>query len=113
MSATPTPEQDTTQPKVYAMWHGGSSYAHPYVSDHVEGFDTLDEVKYAFQERMHASRIPATFKYLDRPEETTYCPVVEESTMTVWYYDPRESTDPYPDLILTQGPEDEILEETT
>ena len=76
--------------KVYAVWYGGPSYSAPYVQDHTEEFDSIQEAKDTFWRR-------ADFD--------PYYPCVEDSEMQLFFYDPRDNTvDPYPDRILTMGP---------
>lgn len=100
---------------VYALWHGGSSYGPSYLADDLEKFESLDAAREAFSERMRAHRFPATFRPVDREPFSVLCPCVEGSCMDIFLGDddPRESTDPYPDLRLEQGDDNTITESST
>lgn len=85
--------------KVWAAWHGGPSYAAPYIPEDLETFDSL---KAAANETW-------------RRQETSdpYYPVVEDSEMWVYFRDPTNERDPYPDRIITIGPRGGIRIERT
>ncbi len=76
--------------KVWGMWHGGSSYSHPCVKDDVESFDSLAQAKRIFEDR---------YRY-----DLRYPCVTAEASMTVWFRDPRDERDPYPDRVIELGP---------
>jgi hypothetical protein len=74
--------------RVYAHWYGGSSYSAPTNED-TEEFSSIQSAKDAFWRR-------ADFD--------PYYPCVEDSSMLLYFSDPRETNDPYPDRELTLGP---------
>lgn len=87
--------------KCWMLWHGGSSYAHGYVADDTEEFDSLKDAIRSFDARADSSN--------------TYYPCVErtpedEGGQSAWIflYDPNDESngpgDPYPDRILEYGP---------
>jgi hypothetical protein len=83
---TKKPSRRKSNPKVWALWHGGYSYAHPNVIDDLESFDSLADAKIAFEQR-----------YRNWGGDT---PVVDESaTMMIFHEEPGD--DPYPDKIIT------------
>ena len=77
--------------KVWGLWYGGSSYSVGSVKDDTEEFRSLKHAKNAFQ---------------SRADYDPYFPCVEqnETEMSVWFYDPTDIRDPYPDRILKLGP---------
>lgn len=82
--------------KVWALFHYGYSYAAPYV-DEAEAFDSLAACRDAFAYRLSG--------------RDSYYPCTDESaTASVYFADPRESHDPYPDRVLTVGPRGGIKE---
>lgn len=85
--------------EVFAMWHGGPNYAHPYNPEHVESFPSVNAVADAMRDRM-ANRDGST-------------PCVQDSSALVYRFDPRGVDDAYPDLILTEGPRGGIRRERT
>lgn len=105
-------DEDTcTGPVVWALWNGGPSFAQSTIADDLEKFTGLAAAKEAFEERMHADRFQVLFQPVHRESYTSSLPGVTGSTMTVWFYDPTEESDPYPDLHLHQGDDDSITEE--
>lgn len=104
---------------IYGLWNGGHSYA---PSEFVNGsgttdlevFEDLDDAKDAMRGRIHSGHWqPQTFTFADGRTQNVLTPTVTGSWMFVYYYDPREVGDPYPDLLLEQTDDDEIKEETT
>jgi hypothetical protein len=75
--------------KVWALWHGGTNYSLGYVDDDIEVFDSLQAAKDTLYNREECS--------------DPYYPCVEESSMYVYFSDPRGLADPYPDRILIIG----------
>ena len=92
--------------KVYALWHGGSSYAHGYVDTDVEAFDTLADALSAYASRRDSGYwIPQDFRYVNREAESVHTPSVDEtSSMWLWAADPTDDRDPYPWRIVETGP---------
>jgi hypothetical protein len=67
---------------VFALWHGGASYAHSYAPEDVEVFPSLQEVKDELVARYCGW---ATIRHLDGTTEVTQTPAVEhDSAFTVW-----------------------------
>lgn len=79
----------TTTRAVWAAWHGGPNYS-PTPTDEAEPFPSLAAVRAMMTDRA------------DNRDGTTPC--VTDDEVTVWFYDPREEADPYPDRLLTRGP---------
>lgn len=83
--------------KVYGLWYGGSSYGSPSVKRDTEEFDSIKEAKDAFQRRYDNDDYPAT-------------PCVSDSSeMHLFFSDPRDMSDPYPDRVLKFGPRGGVL----
>ena len=79
------------------LWHGGSSYEVGYIDEDTEEFPSLAAAKDAFAGRADTLE--------------TYYPCVSEDTpedggpsAQVFFADPREFADPYPDRVLSFGP---------
>ena len=91
--------------RVWALWHGGASYAAPYVSEDVETFASISEAREAFTDRYSSGHgFFQTFNYVNREQDHALTPAVsDDCTMTLWLYDPTEDTDPYPWKILSIG----------
>lgn len=90
---------------IYAMWHGGPSYAHGYIDSDVETFPTLAAARDALISRERSGYwFQQDFAFLTRPAESKFTPCVESSSMTIWLADPTRNPDPYPDRILSIGP---------
>jgi hypothetical protein len=83
--------------KVYGLWCGGSSYSAPEVERDTEEFDSIQEAKGTFQRRYDNDDYPAT-----------PC-VSDESEMHLFFSDPREMDDPYPDRVLRFGPRGGVI----
>lgn len=88
---------------IYALWHGGSSYACGSVADDVETFASVEDACDALGDRAARGYWQRqTFTYTDGRTEHDYTPNADESpSMWIWHYDPRDLYDPYPDLIIT------------
>ena len=75
-----------TEGNVFILWHGGASYAPGYVADHTEVLPVADVVSIMLD------------RYFNRDGST---PCVDESSEAhVWFSDPRELADPYPDALV-------------
>jgi hypothetical protein len=83
--------------KVYALWFGGSSYSAPEVARDTEEFRSIKQAKRIFDCREDNS--------------DGYTPCVESSEMQLFFSDPRESSDPYPDRIIRRGKRGAVLVE--
>jgi hypothetical protein len=98
--------------RVFALWHGGSSYSPGELANHLESFASLRAAFDALRERAESNGIfRCAFAYVDREPESFYCPVVDGSEMLVYRTDPRECADPYPDEVLSIGPRGGIRRE--
>ena len=90
--------------KVYGLWYGGPDYSSPELSD-LEEFGSMLEAKYAFENRENNGDWDLCyFRYVNKQPESNYCPAVRESEMQIWFADPTDSDDPYPDRIISFGP---------
>lgn len=90
---------------IYALWHGGSSYAHGDVETDVETFPSIRAAVDALQDRSklgHGWQMP--FYYADGRTARVYTPNADDSSMWLWFADPRGNADPYPDRVLSFGP---------
>jgi hypothetical protein len=81
--------------QTYALWHGGSSYAAPSIPDDLEAFDSIREARAAFNARR---------------DWDPYYPCVEGSSMWLYFSDPTDDPDPYPDRVLEEGPRGGLVE---
>jgi hypothetical protein len=84
------------------LWHGGASYACGYIPEDLEHFDSLRAAKDSFDRRADSW--------------ATYYPCVErepseEGGQSAWifFYEPTENCDAYPDRILEYGPRGGLL----
>ena len=81
------------------LWHGGSGWAHGYVCDDVERFDSLREAKRAFDSRTRDPYYPCVS---DEP--------AQDGGPSAWifFYDPNDPAngtgDAYPDRVMEFGP---------
>lgn len=75
--------------RCWMLWHGGSSYACPRIPEDLERFSSLTRAKEAFWSRQDGD---------------PYYPCVESSSAFIYWRDPTDERDPYPDLELTMGP---------
>jgi len=106
---------------IYALWHGGASYsqgsvhAWPGEPSRVETFASIRAAGAALLSRARRGYWERqTFTYADGRTDATLCPVANEGpSMTLWWTDPRESDDPYPDRLLTIGPRGGLRQEAT
>ncbi len=81
--------------KCWMLWHGGASYAPSELPDDLESFDSLRELRDSFDARGYDS----------------YYPCVSDDTAEdggpsgyVYFRDPTDESDPYPDRIIEYGP---------
>ncbi len=90
---------------IFGVWHGGANYGVGDLNESVEIFDSLRAARAALsdRERLRAHWLH-TFTYADGRVERVETPCVENSSMTIWFADPRNNPDPYPDRLLTVGP---------
>ena len=88
---------------VYALWYGGSSYAAPdqFVRRDVERFGSLREARKTFAAR--ADRDP------HYPCVNTCTPTDGGPEMWIYFSDPFEIGDAYPDRVLAFGPRGGIV----
>jgi hypothetical protein len=99
--------------RVWALWYGGASYAQPYLAEHLEIFESIEDALDALREREHSNgRSQLTVRYANGTEEYVYFPVVEGSSLEIFYADPREDTDAMPDARWELDPEGDAVETT-
>ena len=97
--------------KVWAMWHGGGNYSVGTYDEHTEVFPSIALAKYAFANRAHTGgHWRQRFVYADGREEHVFTPTVDATTpdeggptMHLYFSDPRENADPYPDREICFG----------
>lgn len=80
--------------KVWALWHGGASYAHPEMSD-AEEFPSIEAAKGEFWARRYW---PPRTGSPDTPN------VDDTATMFLYAADPNETHDPLPEKRFSFGP---------
>lgn len=87
--------------KCWILWHGGSSYAHGYVETDAEVFESISELKRAFDAR--ADSWNTYYPGVDRVPAEDGGP-----SAYVFFYDPNDPSngpgDPYPDRVIEFGP---------
>lgn len=89
---------------IYAIWHGGSSYAYGDASD-VETFPSKTAAAAALVERESSNgRAECWFSYAHRKPEGSYLPAVEGSSMTLYNADPFVDHDAEAYAVITLGP---------
>lgn len=87
--------------RAFGLWHGGPNYGSPWLDTDLEVFDSIDAARQALRSR-DSGWLDAT--YADGRTDSTRTPGVEDSSIALYFHDPREDRDPYPDLMLTFGP---------
>lgn len=87
---------------IYALWYGGASYSPGEISRDLEVFETIEDAAIeADNRRKCGDWYACDFRYADGRVEQSKCPAVgDDSEMQVWYIDPREDRDPYPDRLI-------------
>lgn len=94
---------------VFALWHGGSSYAPGSIETDLEAFDDVQSAAWALMYREHVgATVLQDFRYVHRAPERCYTPVTTDSEMLLYYSDPTDSPDPYPDAIATIGEDERV-----
>ncbi len=91
--------------EVYALWHGGASYAHSTDQD-VEKFPSIGAAVTALDDRHRLGySFRQSFNFVNREPEHRYCPGVEDdSEMSIFLEDPTGYPDAYPDRLVRFGP---------
>jgi len=79
-----TPTKGNTM--IYALWHGGSSYAAGDPVANLESFPSLSAARDAMERRFQEGAFyTQNFEFVNREPERVFCPVVgEDSSMLVW-----------------------------
>ena len=105
--------------KVFALWHGGSSYGVGGL-EYLEKFDSLADAKEEFYERYHYSR--GYFQYAEESDDAgpsgsigTPC-VSESASMEIFLGDIEDigrDGDLYPDRVISFGPQMGVRTERT
>lgn len=90
---------------IYALWHGGGSYALGSLEHDLEIFSSLREARDALRSRESDGNWDRKrFDYADGRTEWTYTPCGDQTaSMTIWFADPRKENS-YPDRQITFGP---------
>lgn len=97
--------------QVYALWHGGAGYS-PSDMDDLESFASIEAAKDALHSRMRNGYWQRQdFPFVNREPASVFTPCVEGdpaedggSSMWIYFYNPTEVGDPYPDRIIEFGP---------
>src|SRR4051812_37664396 len=92
----PNPTMRGHDMRVWALWHGGSSYVMGSVPEDVEVFASISAAREAFTDR-YANGYGwfQHFEYVNREPVDVLTPAVEDGpSMMLWLYDPSEDTDP-------------------
>lgn len=90
--------------RVWGLWYGGASYSSPYLSEHLEVFDSLEDAKESLVSRYETGYwFRQYFGYVHKEATEDLTPVVtEDSEMMVYLAEPSlDDPDPYPDIQLT------------
>lgn len=74
--------------KVWTLWYGGSCYAAPDPSKDAETFESMKDAIVEFNRRFSNPYFPC---------------VAQDAEMQVFFSDPAESRDPYPEKVLKRG----------
>jgi len=92
--------------RVYGQWFGGSSYSVPQVDEEVEVFASMSEAYTRFSDRYwFGYSFDQPFTFADGQTVSTRTPCVDLSAeMRLYFTDPREMRDPYPDRVVSFGP---------
>lgn len=76
---------------VYVLWHGGPNYADPWLTDHLEVFDTVEEAHDALLDRERNGHwCPQRVRRVNGTEEHTLFPCVQNSYMDVYFENPLD-----------------------
>lgn len=107
--------------QVYALWHGGPSYVHSEPPRDVEVFGSIRAAKDAFDSRYRLGyTFRQHFEFINQEPQDVLCPCVEYeywngeywgTEMWLFFEDPSDWGDIYPDRILKFGPRGGIVEE--
>lgn len=98
---------------VYVLWHGGPNYADPWITDHLELFDNVEEAHQALLDRERNGHWwqQRVRRVKDGSDERVFFPNVEDSWMEVFYANPLDEDgmphDNGPDLHLHYNVMDE------
>jgi len=87
---------DPTTGPVWAHWHGGDSYAAPDWAEPAPRFDTVADAVAEFESAYHGHG----FRLADDTDSGATPCVDWSASMALFYADPAESGDPYPDLLF-------------
>lgn len=96
----------------FAVWYGGVSYSLPEIPADVEYFPTLGAAEQAFWERANLSKSKHQMRFVNRgPFEPVYTPAVDKksASMSLYFADPSDNRDPYPDQEIRFGPQGGII----
>lgn len=99
---------------VYGLWFGGGgSWAHPELPRDLEMFDSIAEAREQFLARKEiGAHFPMPFKFVTRPPADGCTPTVgDDSQMQLFFRDPTDERDPYPDRLMTFGPRGGVVVE--
>lgn len=85
--------------QIFGVWYGGSSYSGGDFTESIEMFNSREEAVSACQSRMDSGHwSPQEFDFLNRDSEKVLTPCVDETaSMDLYWADPTDSDDPYPD----------------
>lgn len=86
--------------KYYGLWWGGHSYSQPSIEDgDLEVFASVAAAQRTLLERYESNGIRhCTVRRANGDTEETLFPAVsQDSEIHLYFADPRESSDPYPD----------------
>lgn len=91
---------------IFVLWNGGTNYSPGDLSTDLEQFTSMAAAAEALRDRADNGHwCPQDFHYLDREPASNLTPNADaDPSMTVWFYDPRDVTDPYPDREIKIGP---------
>lgn len=89
--------------QVWAIWFGGVNYSQPEIPADVELFTSISAARTALVDRARVGNwYPQTFPYVNREAVSVLTPCADEGAqMWLYFADPSDSNDPYPDRIVS------------
>lgn len=91
--------------KVYGLFYGGVNYSTPDINIDLEVFPSITAAKEALLQRYRSNMTQLCASiYADGRRENVVHLADETAEIQLFLYDPRETSDPYPDCRVYIGP---------